>query len=181
VEAELGDRIALILDGGPCEIGIESTVVLLETSGDIRLLRPGGVTRKELEQTIGAPILDPPRQGDTGATPLPSPGLLASHYAPRKPLAITTLPELEALSSESLARTGVILAAGPAPHFTWSPGRLVVLSPSGDLAIAAQRLFAALRALDEDVAVDRLLATLCADESGLGFAINDRLRKASHA
>ena len=160
VAAELGASVALILDGGPCPVGLESTVLDLSGSHAV-LLRPGGVTLEELEavlSSIGTPAADP-------AAPR-SPGQLASHYAPRLPL---RMEAVEAQPGEAL------LAFGPAtpPGFT----KVLCLSKIGDLAEAAANLFAMLRRLDRPEFAG--IAVMPIPERGLGRAINDRLRRAA--
>ena len=163
VADSLGDRVNLILDGGPCRIGIESTV--LDLTGDQPvLLRPGGVTREALEAEIGA--LSVAENGEDAAEVPKSPGRLASHYAPARPL---RLEALEIRADEAL------LAFGSAP-----PGgaaEALNLSESGDLAEAAAKLFAHLRALDDPRFA--AIAVMPIPETGLGAAINDRLRRAA--
>ena len=160
VRDELGRRVALILDGGACPVGVESTV--LDLSGDSPvLLRPGGVTVEQLEARLGP--VDLPG-GDPDAPR--SPGQLASHYAPGLPL------RLEATS----ARPGEALLAFGAPT---PPGFADVLnlSESGDLTEAAANLFAMLRRLDRPGIAG--IAVMPIPERGLGRAINDRLRRAA--
>jgi len=160
VRDELGRRVALILDGGACPVGVESTV--LDLSGDSPvLLRPGGVTVEQLEARLGP--VDLP--GGDPAAPR-SPGQLASHYAPGLPL------RLEATS----ARPGEALLAFGAPT---PPGFADVLnlSESGDLTEAAANLFAMLRRLDRPGIAG--IAVMPIPERGLGRAINDRLRRAA--
>jgi L-threonylcarbamoyladenylate synthase len=158
VAEELGDRVALILDGGRTPVGLESTV--LDLSGEAAvLLRPGSVTLEQLTELLG-PIAAP----DEGQPK--SPGMLPSHYAPSLPL---RLEAIEAHPGEAL------LAFGPdAP-----PGFAVVLwlSRSGDLAEAAANLFAMLRRLDRPAFTG--IAVMPIPERGLGRAINDRLRRAA--
>jgi L-threonylcarbamoyladenylate synthase len=159
----LRGRIAAVLDGGPCPVGLESTIVGL-TDGVPRLLRPAGLAAEALEAALGRPLAGP------AGPDVVAPGQLASHYAPRAAL-----------------RLG---AAAPAPGEAWlgfgpSPGPPadagLNLSPSGDLAEAAANLFAHLRALDA-LAGDRGLAAIAVapvPEIGLGRAINDRLSRAA--
>jgi L-threonylcarbamoyladenylate synthase len=160
VREELGDRIAAILDGGACAIGLESTVLDL-TGGTPRLLRPGGVPLEALTAAIGAVA----QAGlEAGEAPR-SPGMLASHYAPARPL---RLGATEARSGEAL------LAFGAAPAgFT----EVFWLSRGGDLTEAAANLYAGLRALDRTKFT--AIAVSPIPETGLGAAINDRLRRAA--
>lgn len=159
VAAEFGGRAPLILDGGPCPVGLESTVLDL-TGKCPALLRPGAVTLEQLTAILG-----PIAAGDDDAAPR-SPGRLPSHYAPNLPL------RLEAASG----RPGeALLAFGPAPP----PGFAAVenLSPAGDLGEAAANLFAMLRRLDRPEFTG--IAAMPIPETGLGRAINDRLRRAA--
>ena len=153
--AETGEAAAAALDGGPCAVGLESTVVaLLDVP---RLLRPGVVTRGEIEAVIG-PLAE--AQADARR----SPGRLTRHYAPRAPL------RLEAASPQP---GEAYLAFGPFPP----SDRVWNLSPAGDLREAAANLFTYLRAADAANPV-RIAAAPIPDE-GLGEAINDRLRRAA--
>jgi len=161
VAAELDDRPAMILDGGPCPIGIESTVIAV-LGGTPALLRPGAVPREAIELVLGAPLAAA-KANHRGA----SPGQLESHYAPNTPLRLNvTRPE----TGETL------LAFGPeVPEFE---GRSINLSPGGNLEEAAARLFAALRELDQAGAA--AIAVMPIPAYGLGEAINDRLRRAAN-
>ena len=161
VDADLGDKVALILDDGPCAIGLESTVV--DVSGhEPTLLRAGGVTREAIEAVLGARLAL-----HTDNTDRPSsPGQLASHYAPR---AAVRLNATGAEPGEAL------LAFGPTVPVHSGPS--INLSPSGDPVEAATNLFAALRRLDTSGATT--IAVMPIPEGGLGEAINDRLRRAA--
>jgi L-threonylcarbamoyladenylate synthase len=155
---------AIILDGGACRVGVESTV--LDLSGDRpRLLRPGGVTREAIEQALGMP-LDTPDAAvvlDSAAeSPAPSPGLLSSHYAPARPVR---------LNATSAAPGEALLGFGG------TPGADLDLSPSGHLDEAARNLFAMLRALDRSPFGAIAVAPIPAH--GLGVALNDRLARAA--
>jgi L-threonylcarbamoyladenylate synthase len=160
VAAELGDRVALILDGGACPVGLESTI--LDLSGDRpALLRPGGVTREALTKQLGdiaMPESDP--------TAPRSPGQLASHYAPLLPLRLNAT---EAQPGEALLAFGPDIPSGFA--------EVVNLSPRGDLTEAAANLFAMLRRLDRTDFTG--IAVMVIPERDLGRAINDRLRRAA--
>ncbi|MGH6882469.1 L-threonylcarbamoyladenylate synthase [Hypericibacter sp.] len=163
VAEELGASVALILDGGPCAIGIESTVVALLEGGPV-LLRPGAVTEEEIVAAIG-----PIAHAGEGGQPR-GPGMLASHYAPDLPL---RLDASEWHEGEALLAFGPRPVAGAALTFN--------LSPSGDLKEAAAMLFAALRRLDQQGRQQGLtgIAATPIPERGLGRAINDRLRRAA--
>jgi L-threonylcarbamoyladenylate synthase len=154
--AETGSAAAVALDGGPCVIGLESTVVAL-LDGPPRLLRPGAVTRGQIEALIG-PL------AEAEADAARSPGRLTRHYAPNAPLR---------LDADHPETDEVFLAFGPAPD---GP-RVFNLSPGRDLTEAAARLFAYLRAAD--AASPSAIAVARIPESGLGEAINDRLRRAA--
>jgi L-threonylcarbamoyladenylate synthase len=161
VEAELGSEVALILDGGPTAHGLESTV--LDARGDAAvLLRPGAVTAETIEAVLGAPLLRRPLDSARPSAP----GQLDSHYAPR---AQVRLAAMEVRPGEALLAFG-----DRAPP---TPGPAINLSPTGDLMEAAANLFAALRALDKTGA--GTIAVMLIPETGLGEAINDRLRRAA--
>ena len=164
VAASLGDRVALILDGGRCPVGVESTVVDLSSDMPL-LLRPGGVTREALEAVIG-PVGTP---ATTGAGPARSPGLIGRHYAPGRPLRLNArAPEAP---GEALLAFGSDVPRGYAETLN--------LSPAGDLVEAAANLFAMLRALDRpDITA---IAVMPIPNEGLGLAINDRLGRAAVA
>ncbi|MGH6898744.1 MAG: L-threonylcarbamoyladenylate synthase [Geminicoccaceae bacterium] len=162
VEAGLGDAIDLIVDGGPCPIGLESTV-LDATSVPPRLLRPGGVSREALEAVIG-PLADPGEP--SGTDPRRAPGQLASHYAPARPLR---------LDATSVGPDEALLAFGPRPLA--GAARTLNLSAGGDLTEAAANLFAMLRALD--LPEFRAIAVMSVPDHGLGEAIRDRLSRAA--
>jgi len=156
VAQELGDAVALILDGGPCKVGVESTV--LDMSGETPvLLRPGGVPLEELEEALGRKI-----EVAGADTAIASPGMLESHYAPALPL---RMDAREAKAGEAL------LGFGPVSNATLN------LSETGNLREAAANLFAMLRDLDSSDFT--AIAVMPIPENGLGRAINDRLRRAA--
>lgn len=191
VLAELRGRIRFILDGGPSEVGLESTIIEIASGGEMTLLRPGGVPASRIAQIAGeAPTLAAHRPGDR----IRAPGTLDSHYAPAKPLLVLpgSVPRLDALPGGLRERidaapgpVGLLLFSGDAPSAAarlarWTARMVVVetLSPSGNLEEAARRFFGALRALDGSRAAI-LLAEPCPTEEGLGHALADRLRRAS--
>ena len=159
VAAGLGDRVALILDDGPCPLGIESTVVDASEPDVVRLLRPGGVTQADIEAEIG-PL------GGPGDGPARSPGMMASHYAPQLPL---RLAAGEVAADEALLAFGVDAPVGAAETLN--------LSSSGNLDEAAANLFAMLHALDRPEFT--AIAVVPIPDDGLGAAINDRLARAA--
>ncbi len=158
VAQSLGAAPAMILDGGPCRVGIESTV--LDLAGDAPLLlRPGGIPAESLADFLGGM----PATIATMAAPR-APGLLESHYAPSLPVRLNAV---RPNPGEAL------LAFGPAPD-----GATLNLSAGGDPAEAAANLFAMLRALDRPEFTG--IAVMPIPAAGLGAAINDRLRRAAH-
>ncbi len=162
VETELGHLPAMILDGGPCALGLESTV--LGVDGDkVTLLRLGALAREEIETVLGRRLAMP----EAGSQTI-SPGQLAIHYAPDTPLRLDA----------SAPRQGeALLAFGPdTPAFA---GPWLNLSPRGDLNQAAANFFAMLRELDRRGAAS--IAVMPIPNQGLGEAINDRLRRAASA
>lgn len=155
VAADLSDRIDLILDGGPCDVGIESTIIAVKGEA-VTLLRTGAIPAGTLEAFIGKPLL---RSAETGIS---APGMLKSHYAPNARLR---------LNAEAPEAGEGYLGFGPGVREGLN------LSPGGDLAEAATKLFAMLRALD--ARFDRI-AVASIPMQGLGEAINDRLTRAAH-
>jgi L-threonylcarbamoyladenylate synthase len=162
---ELSGRIAAVLDIGACSVGVESTVLDL-SAAEPALLRPGGATIEAIEAAIGRV-----RHGDQALSPggLRSPGLLASHYAPKLPVRLDAI---------DVQRNEALLAFGPALS---GAGAVFGLSDAADLTEAAGRLFTGLRELDEDAASLGLvgIAVMPIPEQGIGRAINDRLRRAA--
>jgi L-threonylcarbamoyladenylate synthase len=169
VAAQLGDRIDYILDGGPCRVGVESTVLHLGAERPL-LLRPGGVSLEELEAVIGpVDILQSSPSSDN--QPQAAPGLLERHYAPRTPLQIVDeLPPPDQRSQSGLLTLGPIDEAD-------TFAAVEVLSPTADLTEAAAHFYAALRRLD-DAGLSRILAHRF-PQTGLGRALNDRLQRAA--
>ena len=160
-ESPLAEKVAVILDGDECPVGVESTIIGFDPDGTAVLLRPGGIPREEIEAVVGEPL----RSGKGGEGTPSAPGQLSSHYAPRARLR---------LNASAPEEGEMFLAFGPdAPKGV--PG--LNLSPAGDLREAAANLFAYLRILDE-TGVDSI-AVAPVPEHGLGEAINDRLRRAA--
>jgi len=183
VREQLGDQIDLVLDGGPCRVGVESTVLRLSDQG-AELLRPGGTALEEIESVIGQVELVRGEVSSRDREGMASPGRLPQHYAPQTPLVLW--------NRDPPGRTG----AGPADSVAGVKGRrcgllafrpvddssafesVEILSASGDLREAAAKFFAALRRLDA-AGLDRIVAEIF-PEIGLGRALNDRLRRAAH-
>jgi L-threonylcarbamoyladenylate synthase len=157
VLAGLGGRIAAVIDAGPCAVGVESTILGVDPP---RLLREGGVTREALEAVLGGPVA-----GHEGGAVL-APGMMASHYAPRGRVRLD--------------------AAEPEAGEVWigfgqqTPGDAgLSLSPGGNVAEAAARLFAVLHEADARAGAGGRIAVAPVPERGLGRAVNDRLRRAA--
>ncbi len=178
VREQLGDAVDLIIDGGPCHIGIESTVVEV-TEDRVVLHRFGGTTLEEIEGAVGEVIVSGPDQRRAGKSGMAAPGMLTQHYAPRTPLVLRT--HEAATAAEYLtpggARTGLL--AFRERDETGLYAHVEILSPSGDLREAAANFFAALRRLD--AAGLALIVAETFPETGLGRALNDRLRRAAHS
>ena len=158
----LGDRIDGVLDGGPCAIGLESTIVATGPGGP-RLLRPGGLPTEAIEAALGTRLS---RAGAAGAPE--APGMLTSHYAPGAALR---------LDAAAPAPGEAWLGFGPDPAGLTGPARN--LSTSRDLTEAAAALYGALRALDAALGGRGVIAVAPVPETGLGAAVNDRLRRAA--
>jgi L-threonylcarbamoyladenylate synthase len=160
VLADLEGRIDAVLDAGPTEVGVESTIVACLDAGPT-LLRPGGVPREAIERILGRPLA---LAGEAGHAPI-SPGLLASHYAPAARMR---------LDAEAPRDGEAWLGFGPERHTS----RLALnLSETGDTREAASHLFGYLRKLDE--AGPAIIAVARIPDEDLGEAINDRLRRAA--
>lgn len=153
----LSGRIAAVLDGGACAVGVESTIIGLD--GPPALLRPGGVAVEELEGLLGQSLV----QGGSETKPN-APGQLASHYAPRG---------VVRLNATDPGRDEVMVGFGPCA------GATLNLSETGDLVEAAAALFHCLRLADDLAGPNGRIAFAPIPETGLGRAINDRLRRAA--
>ncbi|MCG2767778.1 MAG: L-threonylcarbamoyladenylate synthase [Chloroflexota bacterium] len=184
---DLGERVDLILDGGPTLIGLESTV--LDLSGEKpTILRPGGISREALGLVLEGIAVDTstPSRREREEGGLPSPGLMGKHYSPRAELILFRGAEQEMLAAmkerldELLAagkRVGLLVAYEDRDSFAGYPVIIEYLGPQDNLSHVAARLFAAIRALDGqgvDVILARGFGTI-----GLGLAIEDRLAKAA--
>jgi len=166
VLSQLGDEVDLVLDGGPCRVGIESTIVSLTGQRPV-LLRAGGTPLADIEDVVGP--IDRPSADPNRPT---APGQYPRHYAPRTPLILREAPP----DLPPLPRAGLLTLTAPQvpDHYE----AVEVLSPTGDLQEAAAGLFAALHRLDA-LGLDAILAVKV-PEAGLGMAINDRLRRAAY-
>jgi len=187
VMADLDGRIDLVLDGGPTEIGVESTVLDVSGSQPV-ILRPGGISRERLEAVLGSVQMLSALPAKN-ITPQVSPGLLDKHYAPRAELVLfhvqgapaKAIEKMAALAQERTAHgelVGLLLADEDCEQFVGSAVQIFRLGSERDLEGIARNLFAGLRALD-DAGVTVILARDFG-EHGLGLAIRDRLRRAAN-
>ena len=168
VNQQLGDRIPYILDGGDCEVGIESTIINL-VNNEVEILRLGGLAIEDIEKVLGKNI----KQVKTSSSNPQAPGMLSSHYAPRKKVILGDIADyIKAYNPQEIGIISFteVFPDIPAEH-------QVVLSPIGSVPEAARNLFSALRYLDIQL-VKVILAELVPEE-GLGRAVNDRLRRAA--
>jgi L-threonylcarbamoyladenylate synthase len=169
VRAELGSDVDLVLDGGPCAVGVESTIVDV-TAAEPRILRPGGVPREDLVRVLGRPVL----LGAAGDE-VRAPGMLASHYAPRAGVLLVERAQLFA-EAERRQEEGQKVAA-LAPASVAVPALVHRADVPEDAEGFARELYGALRKLDAE-GFDVVVAAL-PDEAGLGLAVRDRLQKAA--
>jgi L-threonylcarbamoyladenylate synthase len=166
VLGDLDGRIDLIVDGGPVSVGVESTIV---GCFDIpMLLRPGGLPRDDIERVLGEKLSRPPEEAGTDESHPLAPGMLASHYAPRKAMR---------LNVRDVKADEALLAFGPRAIPGAGEASVMNLSEAGDLVEAAANLFGYLRELD--AGGSRAIAVMTIPDEGLGEAINDRLRRAA--
>jgi len=181
VRVMLGEKVDIILDGGPAQIGVESTVVDI-TGPRIKILRHGGVSKEAIESVIGPvqeAVFEDEKGTDTGA--FVSPGQLKSHYAPRTPLSVFDSSGINSLPFEADA---AYLFFDDSSRLLWLKQRgesqnavTRTLSPSGQINEAAACLFELLHELDS-LDISRIYAQF-APQQGIGAAINDRLRRAA--
>jgi L-threonylcarbamoyladenylate synthase len=193
---ELGDRIDWILDGGECSVGIESTIIQLSPEGELTLLRAGGLAL-ELVETLLAINIHRVNQQIPSSTGFVAPGMMSSHYAPKKPCyylnedfdedlnahewilqhAFKQLSFLKFFGQPQTERAlieGALSRVSEEIHLK----SLDILSEEPDFNVAAQHLFSTLRKLDEDTS-DAIIIERCPNLQGLGLAIDDRLKRAS--
>jgi len=168
VHDDLGEHAVMILDGGACGIGLESTIVLADSKA-VTILRDGAITRDALANFVGADgLLDQAGRPPSMVGRPNAPGQLVSHYAPQAHVR---------LNARSCDPGEAFLAFGPQTQAHEQSARTINLSASADLREAAANLFAALRQLDRSGA--SVIAVAPVPETGLGIAINDRLRRAA--
>lgn len=166
VADDLGDRIELIVDGGPCRVGLESTILAVDGT-QLRLLRPGGIPVEVIEAATGRPVERPTSQPQGDG--IIAPGMLASHYAPN---AGVRLNASNASPGEAVIRFG-----GERLEGEERAKAVLDLSPAGDLREAAANLFDMLKRADATGATRIAVAPV--PGHGLGEAINDRLKRAA--
>jgi L-threonylcarbamoyladenylate synthase len=169
VADQLGNKVYYILDGGPCDVGLESTIIGMNDNGDIEVLRKGGLSIESIQEVVGNVIIR-----DISTSNPEAPGMLTSHYAPKVPLILTDLKQLNTVPD--INRTGIISFRNFLP--TIPTKHQIVLSPSGNFLDAARNLFSGMRYLD-GCDIDIIYAELV-PEMDLGIAINDRLKRAAH-
>ncbi|MEN2283559.1 L-threonylcarbamoyladenylate synthase [Algoriphagus sp. SE2] len=169
VQDQLGEKIPYILDGGRCQVGLESTIVGMEED-EVFIYRLGGLEVDAIERVIGPVLI----KNHSSSNPQ-APGLLESHYAPRKPFLLGDLDELILNHLQGKKKFGVMSLSKSFGGVNVKTQRQ--LSKSGDLKEAAQNLFASMRYLDEQD-IEVILAEKM-PAIGLGNAINDRLKRAA--
>lgn len=167
VREQLGNEVDFILDGGPCAVGLESTIVSF-VEKEPQLLRPGGISLEEIESIIGNVTVRSRNKGKPDA-----PGMLPRHYSPRTPILLDW--SAKDVSRFNNQKVGFLAFRQIHPSLTFH--QVEILSQSGDLREAASNLFGAIRRLDAS-GLDLILAE-SVPETGLGRAIMDRLRRAS--
>jgi len=165
VQKQLGDKIDMILDGGKCSVGIESTILLIEEEV-ITLLRPGGIPLESLREVIGEIKLFPKKTDRPN-----SPGQLAFHYSPKTPLLMLTVDNIKKYNR---TKTGAIFFKGNDSKFNFT--KEIILSRSGSLSEAAANLFSTLHKLD-NLHLDCILIEPF-PQVGLGVALMDRIQRA---
>lgn len=168
VEAQLGREVDYILDGGPCKIGVESTIISFEQEQP-EVLRMGGLAIETLEELMGDLIV----REHSSSSPQ-APGMLKSHYAPGKSFVLIDSPEDFVLpGNDDFAVLAFDRYVDEVPR-----SKQFLLSPKGDVREAATRLFGTIRQLDQLDTISRIIAVKVPDK-GLGRAINDRLKRAA--
>jgi L-threonylcarbamoyladenylate synthase len=165
VAASLGNAIGMILDGGPCGVGLESTVIDL-TTDQVVMLRPGGITRDQVAEILGTDVV----MAETDDNAPKSPGMLTSHYAPGLPVRLNAdAPDQKKYGHEILLAFGDCVTKGF--------DKVLWLSKTGDDREAAANLFAKLHEADQPRFDGIAIAPI--PDTGLGLAINDRMKRAS--
>lgn len=169
VADELGDAVAVILDGGPCEIGIESTVVDL-TCDPPQVLRPGRISAEQVAQVLGGPV------DAVASGPARAPGMLESHYAPGARVEVVAGGEVAARAAAFDADGARVAVLAP-DAVNGLPAAVLVLGPVGGPDHYAARLYAAFRRADAEGA--EVILAVPPPAEGIGVAVRDRLQRAS--
>ncbi len=169
VADELEDAVAVILDGGPCEIGIESTVLDL-TCDPPQVLRPGRISAEQVEQVLGGPV------NAVASGPARAPGMLESHYAPGARVEVVAA-DLVGARAAALDASGVRVAVLAPDAVEGLPAAALVLGPAGSPDHYAARLYAAFRRADAEGA--GVILAVPPPAAGIGVAVRDRLQRAS--
>lgn len=189
VEEELGEKINFILDGGECEIGLESTILKVTEDGELILLRPGAISREEIMEAVNGPVAVL-TGGKSAGGPQMSAGMGSSHYSPDKKLLMLPMPMAQMMSPPQLGQAlpkkiGLLVMSGKAEDAAVILSELLEtevicesLSETGNWVEAAKNLFKKLRALDASDA-EMILCEPCLETKGIGYAIADRLKRAS--
>lgn len=170
VRADLGDEVDYVLDGGPCSVGVESTIVDL-TTGAPEVLRPGGVSAAQLAAVLGRPVVH-----WIGQRAVAAPGTLTSHYSPAATVEIVASDDVLARSAE-LAATGCKVGLLAPDEVMDLPAEVVVLDPAGEPEDFARVLYRRLREADA-LGLDILLV-IEPESAGVGTAVIDRIRRAA--
>lgn len=166
VRTYFGNELPYILDGGPCEVGLESTIAGME-DGNVVIYRQGILSKEEIERCIGKTELYTSEHNET-----PTPGLAPRHYAPQT---LTLLTEREKIAELYTGNTVVLLFSEPISGIPLSCQ--YILSPQGSLAQAAKNLYSILHEIDQS-GFEKIICERV-PENGIGNAINDRLRRAA--
>jgi len=166
VADQLGDEISYILDGGECRVGLESTIVIFENNEEPQILRLGGISVQDIEKVVGKVSLNIASHSKPN-----SPGQLDKHYATRTPIRLMNDLEIDSLDP---SKTAALLFSKSLPNIPLTNQR--ILSPKGSTEEAAKHLFSAMRELDSKGF--ELIITEIFPSTGLGPAINDRLKRA---
>ena len=175
---DMDGKIDAIVDGGPCSVGVESTIIDL-TETPARLLRPGGITLEQLEAVLGEVAVDPAVTRLMGAGEKPkAPGMKYRHYAPKAPVTVVTgdpKKSAEYIAAHAAPGDGIICFDEFAPLF--GSHYVEQLGPAGDKGEQARHIFDALRFFDHTPV--KSIWAQCPDASGIGLAISNRLNKAA--
>ena len=168
VGRQLGEDISYILDGGACEVGVESTIISFEEKVPV-VLRMGGLAVEQIERVLGEVAV----QAYSSSAPA-APGMLKSHYAPGKSFVLIDSPDAFTLPEN--AQFALLVFDRPLAGVPLE--KQFVLAPSGDVKEAARNLFGMMRMLDEREEIEQIIAIKVPD-TGLGRAVNDRLKRAA--